>query len=54
MVGAVARVMDPGCKHDHVPVVVSPRQGSPRRWCTTSCRPMAAINPTPRTSIQSR
>jgi predicted P-loop ATPase len=22
MVGAVARVMDPGCKHDHVPVVV--------------------------------
>jgi predicted P-loop ATPase len=27
MVGAVARVMDPGCKHDHVPVVVGRDQG---------------------------
>jgi predicted P-loop ATPase len=27
MVGAVARVMNPGCKHDHVPVVVSREQG---------------------------
>lgn len=27
LVGAVARVMQPGCKHDHVPVVVGRRQG---------------------------
>jgi virulence-associated protein E len=27
MVGAVARVMNPGCKHDHVPVLVSNDQG---------------------------
>jgi hypothetical protein len=28
MVGAVARVMQPGCKHDHVPVIVDPKQGT--------------------------
>jgi hypothetical protein len=27
MVGAVARVMDPGCKHDHLPVIVGLDQG---------------------------
>jgi predicted P-loop ATPase len=27
MVGAVARIMVPGCKHDHVPVVVGRQQG---------------------------
>jgi predicted P-loop ATPase len=27
MVGAVARVMQPGCKHDHVPVVIGRNQG---------------------------
>jgi hypothetical protein len=27
MVGAVARAMDPGCKHDHVPVIVGRDQG---------------------------
>jgi hypothetical protein len=28
MVGAVARIMQPGCKHDHVPVIVDPSQGT--------------------------
>jgi hypothetical protein len=27
MVGAVARAMEPGCKHDHVPVIVGRNQG---------------------------
>ena len=27
MVGAVARALDPGCKHDHVPVVIGRNQG---------------------------
>jgi hypothetical protein len=27
MIGAVARIMEPGCKHDHVPVVVGRQQG---------------------------
>jgi hypothetical protein len=27
-VGAVARIMQPGCKHDHVPVIVDPSQGT--------------------------
>jgi predicted P-loop ATPase len=28
MIGAVARAMDPGCKHDHVPVIVGRDQGT--------------------------